>query len=137
MEKRMVSRDDLESFLIRLDLDYEEIDEAMFLVRSGGEEVPIVVHLSPPLLILRLKVMDLPGGADLSELYRTLLVLNATDIVHGSYGIEDGDLILSDTMELEALTFNQFQASMESLQMAASSHMERIRTLASAVVEGE
>jgi hypothetical protein len=137
MEKRMVSRDDLESFLIRLDLDYEEIDEAMFLVRSGGEEVPIVVHLSPPLLILRLKVMDLPGGADLSELYRTLLVLNATDIVHGAYGIEDGDLILSDTMELEALTFNQFQASMESLQMAASSHMERIRTLASAVVEGE
>jgi len=50
--------------------------------------------------------------------------------VHGSYGIEDGELILSDTLELETLDFVEIQASIESLQMAVSSHMERIKELA-------
>ena len=124
----MVTREDLESFLIRMDLDWEEVDEGMFLVQSpsGG----VVVHLSDPVLLLRLKVMDLPGdGADLTELYRALLELNATDIVHGAYGIEEGELIISDTLELENLDFEELQASVESLQYAASSHLDRIKTL--------
>ncbi len=125
----MVTREDLESFLIRMDLDWEEVDEGMFLVQSpsGG----VVVHLSDPVLLLRLKVMDLPAnGADLTDLYRCLLELNATDIVHGAYGIEEGELILSDTLELENLDFEELQASVESLQYAASSHLNRIKTLA-------
>jgi hypothetical protein len=125
----MVTREDLESFLIRMDLDWEEVDEGMFLVQSpsGG----VVVHLSDPVLLLRLKVMDLPtDGADLTDLYRCLLELNATDIVHGAYGIEEGELILSDTLELENLDFEELQASVESLQYAASSHLNRIKTLA-------
>ena len=125
----MVTREDLESFLIRMDLDWEEVDEGMFLVQSpsGG----VVVHLSDPVLLLRLKVMDLPtNGADLTDLYRCLLELNATDIVHGAYGIEEGELILSDTLELENLDFEELQASVESLQYAASSHLNRITTLA-------
>ena len=40
-------------------------------------------------------------------------------------------LILTDTLELETLDFPEVQASVESLQMAASSHMERIKALAS------
>ena len=127
----MVTREDLESFLIRMDLDWEEVDEGMFLVQSpsGG----VVVHLSDPVLLLRLKVMDLPvNGANLAELYRTLLEFNATDIVHGAYGIEEGELIISDTLELENLDFEELQASVESLQYAASSHLDRIKTLTGA-----
>ena len=125
----MVTREDLESFLIRMDLDWEEVDEEMFLVQSpsGG----VVVHLSDPVLLLRLMVMDLPAnGAGLTDLYRCLLELNATDIVHGAYGIEEGELILSDTLELENLDFEELQASVESLQYAASSHLNRSKTLA-------
>ena len=79
----MVTREDLESFLIRMDMDWSEVDEGMFLVQSpsGG----VVVHFSDPVLLVRLKVMDLPNGeSDLAELYRALLELNATDIVHGA-----------------------------------------------------
>ena len=41
----MVTREDLESFLIRMDMDWSEVDEGMFLVQgpSGG----VVVHLCP------------------------------------------------------------------------------------------
>ncbi len=115
----MVTREDLESFLIRMDMDWNEVDEGMFLVQSpsGG----VVVHFSDPVLLVRLKVMDLPNGeSDLAELYRALLELNATDIVHGAYGIENGELILSDTLELQTLDFEELQASVESLQYAAA-----------------
>ncbi len=125
----MVTREDLESFLIRMDLDWEEVDEGMFLVRGGSGAV--VVHHSEPVLLLRLKVMDLPGeGGDLLGLYRTLLELNAADIVHGAYGIEEGELILSDTLELQTLDYEELQASLESLQYAAASHLSQIKALA-------
>jgi hypothetical protein len=84
-----------------------------------------------------MKVMDLPQGGDGNlNLYRKLLELNATDVVHGAYGIENGELVLSDYLGLETLDFPELQASMESIQLAASSHMERIRTLAGLDVVG-
>ncbi|MFQ5536794.1 MAG: YbjN domain-containing protein [Gemmatimonadota bacterium] len=132
----MITREDLESFLIRMDVEYEEVDEGMYLVRGRNAGLPIVVHYSAPLLLIRMKLMDLPeDGHDLTELYRTLLELNATDVVHGAYGIEDGELILSDTLELETLDFHELQASMESMELAAAGHMDRIRALAG--VDGE
>jgi hypothetical protein len=127
----MVTREDLESFLIRMELDYEEVDEGMFLIRGQDHGLPVVVHYADDLLLIRMKVMDLPEGPDGNlDLFRTLLELNATDVVHGAYGIENGELVLSDYLGLETLDFPELQASMESIQLAASSHMERIRTLA-------
>ena len=126
----MVSREDLESFLIRMDLDYEEVDEGMFLTRTESNGTPMVVHHADALLLIRMKVMDMPEDNESSkELYRTLLELNATEIVHGAYGIENGDLILSDTLELETLDFHELQASMESIGLAAVTHMQKIRSL--------
>jgi len=91
----------------------------------------MVVNHSSPLLLLRMKVMDLPEArAGDAELFRTLLELNARDVVHGAYGLEDRELILSDTLELETLDFHELQASIESMELAAAGHMERIRSLA-------
>jgi hypothetical protein len=132
----MVTREDLESFLIRMDLDYQEIEPGMYLVQGRNSGLPLVVHHADSLLLIRMKVMDMPEAADgRIDLYRTLLELNATDVVHGAYGIEEGELILSDTLELETLDFLELQASMESIELAATSHMDRIRSLAG--VEGE
>ena len=133
----MVTREDLESFLIRMDVEYEEVDEGMFLVRGPNSGFPAVVHYSAPLLLIRMKLMDLPEGSEGAlELYKTLLELNANDVVHGAYGIEEGELILSDTLELETLDFHEIRASMESIEMAASAHLDRIRELAGVAEEG-
>jgi hypothetical protein len=125
----MVTTEDLESYLIRMDVEYQEVAEGMYLVRGRNDDLPIVVNHSPPLLIVRMKVMELPRDVDPS-LFRTLLELNATDLVHGAYGIEENELILSHTFLLETLDFQELQAALESVQMAASGHMERIRQLA-------
>jgi len=128
----MLTREDLESYLLRMeDLETEEIDEGMYLVRSRAGAPPIVLNFSPPLLLLRLTVMDLPDAAlGNSQLLRTLLELNASDLVHGAYGLEEDELILSDTLQLETLDFEELQASIESMQLAATGHIERIRSLA-------
>ncbi len=127
----MLDREALETFLLRMDADYEELDTDLFLVKSKDEDAPpVVVSVTPPLLLIRVKVMDLPPEKGSTELYRTLLELNATDIVHGAYGIEDGELIISDTLELNNLDFGELQASVESVLMAISSHVEKIHALA-------
>jgi len=45
-------------------------------------------------------------------------------------------LILSDTLELETLDFLELQASIESMELAASGHMEKIKALAGVGAEG-
>ena len=81
----MVSREAVEGFLIRMDLEYDEVDEGMFLAHGQNGGAGVVVHHSEPVLVLRLKMMNLPAGSGeaLAGLYRSLLELNATDIVHG------------------------------------------------------
>jgi hypothetical protein len=130
----MVTREDLESFLIRMDVDFEEVDPGMYLVRGRNAGWPLVIHQADALLLIRMKLMDLPsdlGDREL-ELYRTLLELNASDVVHGAYGIEEGELILSDTLEMETLDFLELQASVESIELAASGHKDKIQALAGA-----
>lgn len=122
----MITRDDLESYLIRMDMEWEEVEEGMFIVRGQDGGIPVVVHHTDPVLLLRLKVMDLPEGDGFEVFYKTLLEFNATDIVHGAYGIEEDELILSDTLELATLDFEELQASVESLQYAVSSHVSQI-----------
>jgi len=127
----MMTREDLESYLIRMEHDFEEIEESLWVIK-GENGAPIVVNYTPPVVVLRLKVMDLPEGAEetkLAPLYRRLLELNATDIVHGSYGIEAQEVVLSDALELETLDFTELRSSYESLAMAASSHFAELAAI--------
>ena len=87
----MTTREDFESYLMRLGVEYDEVDDGMWVIRGEQDTTSIVVSYSPPLAVMRLKIMDLPPGGDDARcvnLFRRLLELNATDIVHGSYGIE-------------------------------------------------
>ena len=128
----MVTRDDVESFLLRLEENVEEVEPGMWVVGSNATRV--VVHYSPPILILRAKVMDLPEDEEhCAKLFRKLLELNAGDLVHGAYAIEGEDVILTDTLQLENLEFSSLQASIDSIGVALASHLE---TLASARFAG-
>ena len=128
----MMTREDLESYLIRMEHDFEEIEESMWRIHSDEGDAPVVLTYTPPLIVLRLKVMNLPEGVDdarLAPLYRRMLELNATDIVHGSYGIEAQEVVLSDALELETLDFSELRSSFESLTMAASSHLPELAAI--------
>jgi hypothetical protein len=123
----MVTREDVESYLLRTGLDHHEISEGMWLVTANGDGAGIVVHYSPPLVVFRLKVMDLPGDENrCAALFRRLLELNAADLVHAAYALEQGDVILTESLEAENLDFNELQATLDSFQMALASHLDSL-----------
>ncbi len=129
----MVSQDDIVSFLDRLAADgveYTEVGAGIWNVKPSGElDFGVVVHYSPPVVVLRVKVMDLPADtAQLNGLARRLLELNATDLLHGSYGIQHNAVVLTEALELAHLDFEEFLAAYESITLALASH---IRELAS------
>ena len=122
----MLTREDVESYLLRAELSYEEVDEGMWVAQMDEEGgARLVLDYSPPVLVFRLKVLDVPQDVEkCSALYRRLLQLNATDLVHAAYGLEESDVILTETLELENLDFNEFQATVDSFQVALASHLE-------------
>jgi hypothetical protein len=125
----MITKDDLQSFLDRLEgggLGVAEVEPGLWLVTTP-EEAEIVINYAPPVLLLRVRVMELPGDEPRrSELYRQLLELNARELVHGSYGIEGDHVVLTDTLELENLDFSEFEASFDSLSLALATHMSAL-----------
>ena len=122
----MITREDLHSFFDRLysgNPSVLELEPNLWLLRThdGGE---VVVHYAPPVVILRVRVMELPASEPRrGELFRQLLEYNARDLVHGSYGLEGDHVVLTDTLELENLDFSEFEASFESMTLALASHL--------------
>ena len=122
----MITREDLQSFFDRLyggTLTVTEIEPNLWVVRTS-EDAEVVVHYAPPVVILRVRVMELPESEPRrGELFRQLLEYNARDLVHGSYGLEGDHVVLTDALELENLDFSEFEASFDSLTLALASHL--------------
>jgi len=124
----MLTRDDIEGFLNRLTAEgesYEEIEQGLWIVRPGGNlELDVVVHYSPPVVMLRVKVMNVPADdGKCADLNRRLLELNANDLVHGAYGIAQDSIVLTEALELEHLDYEEFLAAYESMTLALASHL--------------
>ncbi len=133
----MTSKEDVESYLLRMGVEYDEVDDNMWLLKPQ-DTAGVVVNFTPPVVLLRLKVMELPRSVDglLAPFYRRLLELNASDIVHGSYGIEENDVVLSDALELEDLDYSELRSSFESMVMAATSHVQELAGMIPIAHEG-
>lgn len=127
----MVSREDFEAFLDRLGATgatITEVEPGLWRVRPGGAlDFDVVVSYAPPVALLRVKVMDLPGDpAAEGALARRLLELNATDLLHGAYGFTRDAVVLTDALELAHLDYDEFRASYESMTLALASHVREL-----------
>ncbi len=127
----MVTREEIEHFLDRLTAEganYSEVEPGLWLVKpTGALDFDVVVHYSPPVVVLRVKVMNLPTDQSaLATLSRRLLQLNATDLVHGSYGIERDSIVLTEALELAHLDYEEFLAAYEGMTLALASHLREL-----------
>lgn len=127
----MITKDDIESYLNRLSSSgatYTEHEPGFWLVRPSPEsDLSVAVHYSPPVLLLRIDVMALPTDKEqLAFLTRRLLELNACDLLHGAYGIQHEEIILTEALELSALDYEEFLASYESMTLALASHLREL-----------
>jgi hypothetical protein len=127
----MITREDVEAFLDRLGTDgasHSEVEPGLWIVRpSGPLDFDVVITHNPPVLLLRVKVMPVPtDAAEVAALSRRLLELNATDLLHGSYGIDADAIVLTEALELAHLDYEEFLASYESLTLSLTTHMREL-----------
>ena len=130
----MVTKEDIEGWLNRIAADgaqgatFSEVEPGLWIVRPNGElDFSVVVHFEPPVVLLRVKVMAIPRNADaVATLSRRLLELNATDLVHGSYGIEQDSIVMTEALELSHLDYEEFLAAYESITVALASHLREL-----------
>ncbi len=125
---------DVEAYLGRLSREFQEVDgqRGTFLVHSSGSGVSqthIAVRVDPPLVIVRVHICDV-GKTDHAELFRRLLELNAHELVHASYGLDDNRVVLSSALELENLDFNEIEATLDEIDIALAQQVPELMQLA-------
>jgi len=118
----MISREKLESYLVKLELTFQEAGKGTWVVREPEKGLAsLFIMMADPLVVLRLTVMPIPRkGAE--KLYEELLHLNATDMVHGAYAIDGKNVVIVDTLEGDTLDVEELQASIEAISVAVAQH---------------
>lgn len=125
----MANKDDVERLLIELELPFERLDDELWVVVNDADQGEnLVVYMADSVLTIRVKVFDLPEDPS-AQLYRRLLELNASEVVHGGFGIENNNVVLTGSLEIENLDRNEFQALIDSFTLALSSHYSELTAL--------
>ncbi len=125
----MANKDDVENLLIELELPFERLDDDIWVVVNDADQGEnLVIYMADKVLTIRVKVFDLPENPS-AQLYRRLLELNASEIVHGGFGIENNNVVLTGSLEIENLDLNEFQALIDSFTLALSSHYSELTAL--------
>ena len=118
----MSEKSHVESYMINLSLSFDEIGENTWLINDaekGLEQVVVIVE--EPLVIIRVKVMQIPEK-NRADLFEELLRLNASDLVHGAYALEDENVLLVDTLVHGSMDLEEFQASLDAIGLALAQH---------------
>jgi hypothetical protein len=116
---------DVQAYLMKMELPSEEPRENTWMVGGLDGLDNLIITLAGPVLVFRVKVMDIPH-AHREELFRTLLELNATEMMHGAYGIEGESVVIMDALQLENLDYNEFAATVDDITLAVASHHGRL-----------
>ncbi len=126
----MVTESDIESYLIKMGVTYQELGRATWMISDAEEAVDnLVVTLNDPVIVFHVKLLDIPDGCDRLSLYEELLKLNASEMLHGAYGLEGNAIVATDTLQAQNLDFNEFQASVDPLNLCITSHYKRLAGL--------
>lgn len=125
----MKTAEDIESYMVQLGLEHESVGDNLWLVHDEDDNLDnVVVSFVDPIILFQVRVAELPGG-DHTELFRKLLELNASDMIHGAYGIEGDSIIMIDTLQAENLDLNEFQASLEAMSVSLIQHYPVLKSL--------
>jgi len=124
----MRTREDIEAYFLRTGLGYEEVAPNTWVLRDPSFGENIVVRVDSDLVVFRMKVLALEGVTRKQALFEKLLELNANEMLQGAYGIADGAVVITDTLRLENVDYNEFQATLDDFTMALSKHFETLST---------
>ena len=117
-----MSENKIEQYLIDLKYSYQEIKPNIWLLDDTDHDLEgMVIMFADPLVVFRVQVMSVPGQKR-EEFFQKLLELNASDMIHGAYGLEGEKLVITDSLEYDTLDYDEFRATLDAISMALSQH---------------
>ncbi|MBZ0115956.1 MAG: YbjN domain-containing protein [Sandaracinaceae bacterium] len=125
----MRTREDIEAYLIRSGHPHREVAENTWLVSDPSDlRDHVVLRVVDDLVIFRMKILELPtiDPKRREAFFELLLRLNAEEMIHGAYGIEDSNLVMVATLRLSHLDYNEFSGTLDDFALAISNHHGRI-----------
>jgi hypothetical protein len=124
-----MEKNKIEQYLIDLMYTYREVDKNMWLVDDPEHNLAgIAVMYDDPVVLFRVVLMDAPEEHRL-ELFTKLLELNASDIVHGAYALEDNQIVLINTLDYDTMDYGEFRSTLDSFSLALVQHYPILSSL--------
>ncbi len=124
------SNDDLEGYLLRLERRFERAEDGTYLLSMGADRPLVALRVAAPVLVAQVDIGQAPADDVAGAvLFRKLLVLNATALVHAAYGIEGQKIVLSAALELKNLDLNELEAVLADLDMALANQVPTLREI--------
>lgn len=132
--------DDVENYLITLGRHFERQQpktsetasgEATFLLQSKDGPV-IAIRVASPIVAIRVDIGRAPADPQHQlKTFHRLLELNATDLMHASYGIEGKDtIVLSAALPIDNLDANELDATLSDIDVAIMRHIKELALIA-------
>ena len=118
----MRTRDDIEAYLGRTGLSFKEVAEGTWVISDPERYEQLALRLEGPLAVFRLKAMDLGKVKSREALFKRLLELNASELVHAAFGLDGDSVVLSCTLPLENMDYNEFAGTLEDFSLAVVNH---------------
>jgi hypothetical protein len=118
----MRTQRDVEAYLERLNRRYRPVEgqsgNTYLVTTNGGEHElpPIALRVDPPLVVMRASIGEVPKGKEL-PLFQRLLELNSTVLIHLSFGLEEGRVVLVNALALENLDYNELEAVLDEFDL--------------------
>jgi Tir chaperone protein (CesT) family len=124
------SNEDLEGYLLRLERRFERAEDGTYLLSMGADRPLVALRVAAPVLVAQVDIGQAPADDVAGAvLFRKLLVLNATALVHAAYGIEGEKIVLSAALELKNLDLNELEAVLADLDMALANQVPTLRAI--------
>jgi hypothetical protein len=121
---------DLETFLGRLERPFERAASGTYVLRVGAAGSLVALRIEPPVLVVRADVGQVPSSLEASHsLYKKLLELNATSLVHAAYGLEGDQVVLAAALELTSLDLNELEAVLADVDLALAEHVPTLHEI--------
>ncbi len=118
----------IKSFLqnLQLEIKQENPKEGIFIVSNEPEGISnLIICVASPIVIFEQFIFEIKEQGD--HVYKSLLQKNR-DIIHGAFVLDDSGrkVIFRDSLQVENLDQNEFEATINSLSVLLSEYSEQI-----------
>jgi hypothetical protein len=105
------------------------LGDGTYVIGTGVDRPLIALKLAPPVLVVRTEIGSVPPGESSAKLFRKLLELNATALLHAAYGLEAERIVLASALELAGADLGELEAVLADVDLALAEHVPVLTNL--------